>query len=425
MTSDNVRRKFNLLNTPAFILLILSVAYMINSFTHFRLGNDVLRYIQLKEWLETGKQPVMDIGNNLPYGYPVFLLLLSKFSLCNSFFIVLANYLYLAGSLYFVSRIFQSSIKAWHLVALTLLNWSVVKCAVTPLSDIQYMFFSTGALYFFTAYMTDKNAGYIAGTLIFSFLAIITRTIGVLLIFSLALTLVLQKKNAFKTKTPAWKVLLPASALVLILVVLSSRFFRIQDYIHLMLSYYKIKPLEFWTTSIQWHLTDLAEVFINTSKFKINFISPVVKEMAFMAAGVFSLAYLIRLLIRKKKDIPVVIIIYLVGYIAVVFNWPTYDARFWVPVVPFFVALILHTSPPAKPYFRYVLFLWKFIYVCLGAFVIGYYSYLTLNKIAFAEKHDAGIWRKEYEAHFGIMPADHRDGEVRPYIMHVLSTYDR
>src|SRR5690606_7318405 len=154
-----------------------------------------------------------------------------------------------------------------------------------------------------------------------------------------------------------------------------------QDYIHLMLSYYKIKPLEFWTTSIQWHLTDLAEVFINTSKFKINFISPVVKEMAFMAAGVFSLAYLIRLLIRKKKDIHVVIIIYLVDYIAVVFNWLTYNARFWIPVVPFFVTLILHTSPTAKPYFRYVLFLWKFIYVCLSTFVIGYYSYLTLNKI--------------------------------------------
>lgn len=425
MTNNPLRDKFNFLNTPSFILLILSVAYMANSFTHFRLGNDVLRYIQLKEWLETGKHPVMEMGNHLPYGYPVFLLLLSKLGLCSSFYIVLANYLYLGGSLYFVNSIFRNRIKAWHLIALTLLNWAIVKSAITPLSDIQYMFFSTGTLFFFTAYMSNKKISFMAGLLIFAFLAIITRTIGVLLIFSMVLTLILQKKNTNRGKAQALRILLLATTLCLILVVLFSTFFRINDYVNLMLSFFETDPTGFWMTNIRWHLADLAEIFINTSQFKINFVNTGIKEAFFIVAGVFSLIYFLQLLIKKKKDIPIVIIIYLLGYIIIVFNWPTYDARFWVPVIPLLITVVLHTPVSANPYLHYGFFSWKLAYICLGAFVIGYYSYLTFNKSAFAERHDAGIWKNEYETYFFGRSIDNRNTKPRPYILYILDTYDR
>lgn len=425
MTNNPLCNKFNFLNTPAFILLILSVAYMVNSFTPFRLGNDVLRYIQLKEWLETGKHPVMEMGNRLPYGYPVFLLLLSKLGLCKSFYIVLANYLYLAGSLYFVNSIFRNRVKAWHLVALTLLNWAIVKSAITPLSDIQYMFFSTGTLFFFTAYMGKKKISYLAGILIFSFLAIMTRTIGVLLIFSMVLTLILQKKNTDSGKAPALRILLLATTLFLILVVLCSTFFRINDYVNLMLSFFETNPAGFWITNIRWHLADLAEVFINTSQFKINFVSAGIKEALFMIAGFFSLVYFIQFLIKKRKDIPIVIIIYLLGYIIIVFNWPTYDARFWVPVIPLLITVVLYAPIPVKPYLRFGFFSWKLVYIFLGAFAIGYYSYLTFNKSAFAQRHDAGIWKNEYEIYFFDKAVDNRTANIRPYILYVLDTYDR
>ncbi|HRP55306.1 hypothetical protein [Agriterribacter sp.] len=425
MTNNTLCGRFNFLTSPVFILLALSIAYMILSFTPFRLGNDVLRYIQIKEWLEAGKHPVSEMGNRLPYGYPVLLLLLSKLGLCSSFYIVLVNYLYLGGSLYFVNSIFRSSIKAWQLIVLTLLNWTIVKSTITPLSDIQYLFFSTGALFFYTAYMDNKKTGNLAGLLIFTFLAIITRTIGVLLVFSMVLTLILQKKNTSRRKAQTLRILLFTTILFLIIIVVFSTFFRINDYINLMLSFFEADPAGFWITNLRWHLADLAEVFINTSQFKINFIGVGIKEIFFIATGVFSLIYFFFLLIKKKKDIPMVIIIYLLGYIIIVFNWPTYDARFWVPLVPLLIAVVLHTPVHMKPYLRYGFLSWKFVYVFLGTFVIGYYSYLIFNRSEFAKKHDAGIWKNEYETYFLEKPFDNRNTKTRPYILHVLYTYDR
>jgi len=271
--------------------------------------------------------------------------------------------------------------------------------------------------------MNNKKIGNLAGLLIFTFLAMITRTIGVLLVFSMMLTLILQKNNANRGKAQALKILLFATLLFLILVVLFSAFFRIDDYINLMLSFFTTNPAGFWITNLRWHLADLAEVFINTSQFKIDFINAGTKEVFFIAAGAFSLAYFIHLLIKKKKDIPIVIIVYLLGYMITVFNWPTYDARFWVPLVPLLIAVVLHAPVPVKPYVRYVFFSWKFVYVFLGTFVIGYYSYLIFNKSEFAKKHDAGIWQNEYETYF--FGKSDTNTKTRPYILHVLDTYDR
>jgi len=54
MTNNTICEKFNFLTPPIFLLFALFIAYVVLSYTPFRLGNDVLRYIQLKEWLETG-----------------------------------------------------------------------------------------------------------------------------------------------------------------------------------------------------------------------------------------------------------------------------------------------------------------------------------------------------------------------------------
>lgn len=90
------------------ILTILIVVYIVNCFTTFRLGNDVVRYFAIKELLEN-KGNIPDIEDNLPLGFPLTLVLLSKLHLCKSVFICLLNSVYLSGSIYFTRKIFRSN----------------------------------------------------------------------------------------------------------------------------------------------------------------------------------------------------------------------------------------------------------------------------------------------------------------------------
>lgn len=137
------------------ILTVLLGIYVVNCFTTFRLGNDVLRYFVLKERLE--HQPNLpDIEDNLPLGFPVTLVLLSKLNLCKSVFICFLNLIYLSGSLYFTDRIFRDKYQRWILAVLVLLNWSIIKNVITPLSDMQYMFFLRGA---YISWVSTGTAG--------------------------------------------------------------------------------------------------------------------------------------------------------------------------------------------------------------------------------------------------------------------------
>jgi len=425
MTDFSLFRKRSLNKTPVVIIVILSGFYIANSFTPFRLGNDVLRYIQLKEWLELGTLAIPYAGNKLPYGYPLLLLLLSKFNVCNSFVIVLVNDLYLAGSLYFVSHLFKNQFKSWHLIALTLLTWTIIKNALTPLSDMQYMFFSTGTLFFFKIYYANNKIVYLALLIVFGFLAILTRTIGVLLFFSMGLALIFGKKDILRKRIPGLTALLVAITLFFLIIILFSNFFRVGDYVDLVFPFFKNDPAAFLLTNIRWHLSDWAELFINTSQFKIAFLSAGIKAPIFLLSGFVFMAYFLGVLIRARKTMPAVIIIYLLGYIAVIFSWPTYDARFWVPVLPLLLAVILQQANHESGYFRYALFAWKAIYVTFGIVAIGYYSYLTFNKKAFSERHDAGIWENEYKVHFWGSPLFDSSNAVREYPLRVLDKYDR
>lgn len=73
---------------------------------------------------------------------------------------------------------------------------------------------------------------------------------------------------------------------------------------------------------------------------------------------------------------------------------------------------------------KYVLYSYKACYISTGLFVLGYYTYLSFNKEVFASRHDAGIWKAEYETHFYGRPGLGAPTSINKNALYILRMYD-
>ena len=168
------------------IIAALLACYLVNCFSPLRLEYDSIHYFALKDCLEHSCPPGFQAANDPhPYGYPLLLLFLSRIGLLYPFTIAFVNLLYLAGALYFTGKLFQkeknvstNSRLEWGVILL-LFGYPFIKFFAYPMSEMQYLFFSCGSLFFFRLY-TDRGMrpGALVLAILFAGLAILTRTVG-------------------------------------------------------------------------------------------------------------------------------------------------------------------------------------------------------------------------------------------------------
>lgn len=408
------------------MLTALGGIYLVNCFTTFRLGNDVVRYFTIKEWLEGGGN-VSYHKDNLPLGFPYTLVLLSKLHLCNAFFICLLNCVYLAGSIYFTCKIFRiKSYRVWSLIALVLLNWAVIKNVITPLSDIQYMFLSTGSLYFLHIYFSGRRVKHILFAFLLCALAVFTRSIGICLLLSLIFSLLTDRKKAMKASVDRrlGNVVLFSLGIALFLVVFLTSHFHMLDYIKLVTPYWAEEPVLFFLRSFKMHFTDWGEIMLNTSSFKLGFLNIPFIADGFAIIGLASMLYFLLKLYSIRSAIPVYIVVYLLSYMLIVFCWPCLDARFWVPVLPLLFSIFIQPFPVKPNVERRLIAAWRPVYILFGIIALGYYTWLTFNKEAFSLRHDNGIWKRAYQLYFSGKEIEKTD-DATWYPLHLLKEYDR
>ena len=412
-------------NYSLFIIAVLIIIYLINCFTTFRLGNDVIRYFKIKEWLENGAVASKN-QDNLPLGFPCMLVALSKFNLCKSVFICFINNFYLSGSLYFVMHLLNIKRQFPVLIIALLFNWAILKNVITPLSDAQYMFLSTGSLYFLERYFFDRKIKDIVLALILCALAIFTRVIGICLLLSFIFSLLKYHKKSLKDRengVPV-KIALLSLFIFFFLFIFFSPLFHIPEYMRLGKPYWTGGVFVFFVTTFKIHLMDWGEVVINTSLFKVNFLYPAVLTGIFLVSGLLSMLYFLLNLYRNRNKIPVQIIVYLCIYIFIVFCWPTLDARFWVPVLPLMAGIFIKYIYGKNHIERYLIAIWKCVYIISGTIALSYYTYLTFNKKEFSARHDNGIWKKTYEIYFFGQKSEKEEAD-ESFPLYLLEKYDR
>jgi hypothetical protein len=412
------------MRTASFVGLIIAAllaCYLINCFSPLRLEYDSIHYFALKDCLAHAC-PVsfQAAADPHPYGYPLLLWLLSRMGLLHPFTIAFINLLYLAGALYFVGKLFSrvdsrragkgsGSLNGDGLsgsrlelgIVLLLLSYPFIKFFAYPLSEMQYLFFSCGSLYFFRLY-TDR--GMRPGALILSFLftgaAIFTRTAGIVLLPALLAGLMWHHRVVVMKYW--WVGVLTGAAGIA--VVISSI-----DMGLYMNSVRHAGPG--WKELLQEHLAEWGQLLLNMPAGKIG-----TGRWVLVIAGLLLMGAVVYCLIRWKKKIPVTAGVYLVLYSVLIFYWPFFDVRFWIPVAPFIVMILLHGK-----HGRFIR-LAAAVFILAGIGGLGYSAYTAFNKEAFARNQAGGRYRNEYETFFFGKPLKDTVGPVDPYVLQVLKT---
>jgi hypothetical protein len=414
---------------PILVIAGLIGIYLANCFTPLRLTNDTIRYINIKEWIEAGKPANDPAGKDfLPYGYVWFLWLLSKLHIAKSLFISVIHLFYLLGSLLFIKKIFGDAVKFWHLLGLCMLNWATMKFVITPLSEMQFLFLSTGALYFFYEFERRKKPGYLVVVLVFSALAMLTRTIGFILFASFVLTLIIRYRQSIRNAVVSNKWLAIGVVVLLFVPFLFLDQLGITGYLQSHSYYFRTlweNPLFFFGNNLKFHLIDWSALFLNSPAPKINILgSPLFRDTLYFLAGVVTFVWILYLLLNKNRNTPLVVIVYTICYIALILNWPLFEPRLWVPLIPIFTALILQQARRTNTLSKFLLPTYLIVYTLIGITAIGYYTYTSFNNKALSVKQDAGIWKKEYETHFFGAPINDSATAVKEPIVRILKKYD-
>jgi hypothetical protein len=174
-----------------------------------------------------------------------------------------------------------------------------------------------------------------------------------------------------------------------------------------------------------WHLQEWGEITFNTSAEKGDEqLHAMASETFFIIIGVVFFAAFLYLLFIRRNNIPFIVRIYLLFYSALMFYWPFYDPRFWVPVIPLIVAVVVQVIPTRTTAWKIGLSLFMAAYVVLGVAASGYMTYTSLTKEAFAKRHALGVYRNEFETYFFGKPQSDTAKKIDPFVLHVIEKYN-
>jgi len=406
------------------ITAVIVLVYLINCCTPLRLHVDMLRYFAIKDCMELGCPADSDAAKDyMPIGYTALLLAFSKLGILKSYTIVLLNCLYLFGGVWMVIKMFKGKVHPVFFFALLLMNWTVIKFVTHPLSEMQYLFFSTASVYLFYRYAQERRILLLLGAFALGGLAFLTRSVGIALFAALVTGLIWQYRKELILLVKKNKVLVILVVLVGIGVVVFSKQLGLDHYTGVF-SKQKEGGLTFGAI-LKGHFIEWTEICFNVSIAKVSTVlTASTAELLFMLAGVLIFAGFVYVLFFRVKDVPFIIKAYLFFYFVLMMNWPFYDPRFWVPVLPL-IAAVLAQYVRGVPRLKEVRNMAFAVYFALGIASVGYLTYTSLNRKLFARTQANGVYRSEYETFFYGKPLDATTRPADPNIVDILKRYDR
>ena len=402
---------------------ILTALYLANAFTPLRMHYDMIRYFGIEECILYGCPPDSAAAQDyLPYGYTWLLVVLGKIGILKSFTIVLVNCIYLFAGLYFIRKIFARSLQPLLFVVLVLLNWTVMKFTVHPLSEIQFFFFSTASLYFFYRYTQERKFLPLIFSFGFAGLAFLTRTIGVALVPALLLGICWEHKTELANIVRKNKIVVIVLLLLVAAVFIFSKQLGLNHYTGVRSEQFKGNLTTMGI--LGWHFKEWTEVILNVPFGRIEHYLGGSALFIFIVLGIIFFCWFIYTLLRTNA-IPFFIKIYLLAYCAIIFYWPFYDPRFWVPIIPMTIAVFLHGPVEFKRLTKIVRPILVSVYCLLGIFALGYLTYTSFDKKVFSKTQANGVYRNEYETYFyGKTLSDTTTQKNDEFVVHLLKKYN-
>ena len=404
------------------------ILVLLNLLTPLRLNTDGIRYLNIVEYLNGA------LGENsyaahdfFPHGYPRFLQLLSKLNLLNGAVLTLINVISTLAAAYLLTLILPVKNKLLFL-SIVMLSFLNVKQFTLPIADQLFTLIFTVGIYLWIRFFNGRWY-WIIPALLVTILAIYVRTAGIALMLGVIMCIVFHKrKSLLKSKPLVYcigLVIIVAVALFLFNLVLIAKHV---DYIRQLELLKMVNEPASIIDRLFLHFKELGELLINLPYSKIasiTHINVVVISALAIALGVIVMMVIV-LSIRQLKLYNNLIFWVGLVYLAMIFVWPFYDTRFFTPVVPVLIYLVIHYLSSLKTnYLRVALFI---SYITFGLISLLYSDALSLSRPYFLKHYgfDAGL-TNAYRIHFG-----NKDNKRKPVYdinkdnyLYLLQLYDK
>ena len=387
------------------LLLLLAICFVLQIFSPLRLNTDAIVLLSMGDsaahgggFLDGGQKTVF------PPGYPALLAMLLRLGLAHPWVIVCLNTIFLSVGLFaayslLIRQFFADKTVVLMICSFFLLSYVVIKHFPIPLTDVPFFCCCMCCLAVINQVTSmDSNWRFVLLTgaaWLLALAAITVRRVGVALVPPLVFVIVSspQFKSLLKHFSRRTKVIISVFFAVVGVGTLCvvAKTSSLSDFFSVAKKS-KISPLILQILS--YRLTEFGELLGNLPLTKL----PVKLHIIVPWTGLLLfLLILLGLATKRKKISPTEV--FLVCYMGVLFAWPYYDARFWLPVIPLLIAYsVLAVKNLRLP--KAVIMIYCVVFAILGFGVIAYSTRITFAGSKFPDRYGDGYLRPTYCAAF-------------------------
>jgi hypothetical protein len=387
-------------------LLLVSLVYLVQIASPLRLVGDGVDYLlQASSAADGNGFRVHGEQSMRPPGYPALIFLLVKAGIGKSWAIVALNCLLLGigcWSSYYVLRsafAFEAA-SAEIICLLTLLSFVMVKHVTYPLSDICFFGVSMPCLLLLLRAEAETSPGrywqlaVAAPLLVF---CIELRTIGVALIPAFAWAAVGGVRWA--KSVPQWLRQHRIASLLLLLLAIAAMAWAGRMFLHSRYLQFNAKTLHRRgvignvAADLNDHTMEWGELAVNVPVSKL----PAGSKLPVWIAGFLALLLAAIGLWEKRRTLDASVW-YVAGYASIVFAYPWFDTRLWVPVLPLLMGYVLAGARRLAPsrVLRPAIFIYCSLFCLLGMIALGYSTRVTFAGSQFPDLYGDGTLRATY-----------------------------
>jgi hypothetical protein len=371
-------------------------------------------------FLDAGQKTVF------PPGYPALLAVLLSVSFAHPWVIVSLNLIFLSVGLItaysLIREFFEDKSTVLIMCSFFLLSYVVVKHFTLPLSDVPFFCCSMCCLATMRQAMkSDSSLRFVilaVAAWLLALAAITVRRVGVTLIPPLVFMIVCSSQFRSELKCLALRTKL-INVAVFVFVCLGTmhvlkKTSTLSDFVGVTS---KVKVSALALNILSYRLTELGELLGNlpVSKMptKLHFVVPGVGLLLF-------LFILVGLAMKRRKITPTEV--FLLCYMGILFAWPYYDARFWLPVIPLLIAYsVLGVKRLRFP--KSVVTIYCIIFASLGLGAIAYSTRISFAGSRFPDRYGDGSLRPTYCAAFQSCQDGGDPNKVDAKVLRLLREY--
>jgi len=340
------------------VFFLFTGGYLLQIFSPLRLTTDAIRLLTMAVSAYHGKGYLIGTQpDQFPIVYPFFIKTMLQLHLARSMTFILFNLFWLLVGL----AIFHAWYKTQKGMPPTLLpitfvlsSWITIKHITLPMTDFLYFGVSSLSIFFLWLFwLQTGHRKWLAFSLsiLLGYLALNCRSVGLTIFPVIAITAILHKDSAPVIKrlfTQKWYALTIGSALAA-LSLLAVYFVRQTDWYALQFarpgSYFQsligVSRRNgigmFFLQNISYRTLEFGSIFMNMPTDKIPRLRPLLYFVG--AVGWAGVLYGAWCLLHVKRLLPWPL--YFLSYATLIFMWPYFDARFWLPLFPILVVLFL------------------------------------------------------------------------------------